>query len=461
LKKLGFLLVAVTGCATVQPAQPPATAASVPRISYVKDTLPNGMTYILHQDHSTPILAVNIWYKVGSGDELPGRTGLAHLFEHIMFMGSENVAVGEYDRLLESAGADNNATTSRDRTNYYVRMPSNALSLSLWLEADRMGFLLPTLDQPKLDLQRDVVKNERRERVDNVPYGRSGEVLLAALFPAGHPYAWPIIGSMDDLSAASLEDVHAFFRRYYAPNNASLVIAGDFDADSARAWIHRYFADIPRGTPVTRRQTIPPVTLQRDTFLILEDRVQLPRVYFTWHTVRAFHEDDAALDILADVLSVGNNSRLFNRLVYELQSAQTVSASQSSGLVDGWFTVMVHARPQNSPADLARIANEEIGRVAREGITERELQRAQNRLRSSFLNGLASVLGKADQLNFYNYYAGTPDYVQQDAARYDRVTREDVQRVAARYLGASRVVLTVVPEGQREMMVTAISGGAQ
>jgi zinc protease len=461
LRRLGFLLLAAAGCATVQPAAPPEPAAGVPRIDFVSDTLPNGLTYILHQDHSTPIIAVNIWYKVGSGDEEPGRTGLAHLFEHITFMGSENVPGGEYDRLLEAAGADNNATTSRDRTNYYVRMPSNALPLTLWLEADRMGFLLPTLDQTKLDVQRDVVKNERREIVDNVPYGRSGEVMLSALFPANHPYAWPIIGSMDDLAAATLGDVHAFFRRFYAPNNASLVIAGDFHADSARAVIHRYFADIPRGPAVTRRESIPAVTLQRDTFLVLEDRVQLPRVYFLWHTVPAFHADDAALDMLADVLSAGNNSRLFNRLVYELQSAQVVSASQSSGRIDGWFTVMLHARPDNSPADLARIANEELERVAREGITQRELERARNRLRSSFLNGLASVLGKADQLNFYNYFTGTPDYVQQDAARYERVTREDVQRAAARYLGGPRVVLTVVPEGQRETMVTATSGGAR
>jgi zinc protease len=444
-------------------ASPPPSvgSAAVPRIAVERDTLPNGLTVILHQDHSTPIVAVNVWYKVGSGDELPGRTGFAHLFEHIMFMGSENVPVGEFDRLLEAAGADNNGSTTEDRTNYFEVMPSNALPLALWLEADRMGFLLPTLDQSKLDIQRDVVQNERRQRVDNAPYGRASEVIRAALFPADHPYSWPVIGSLADLSAASLEDVHAFFRRYYAPNNASIVIAGDFQRDSAMAWVRHYFGDIPRGPTIERRTTVPPVRLQRDTFLVLEDRVQLPRVYYTWHTVPVFHDDDAALDVLAGVLTSGNSSRLHQKLVYELQVAQSVNSFQASGKLDGWFTVNVLPRPDNAPADIARLTTVEIERIARDGITERELERVQNSLRSSFLNSLASVLGKADQLNFYNYFVGNPDYVQQDAARYDRVTRADVQRAAARYLGAPRVVLTVVPNGQAEMMVISAGGNPQ
>lgn len=463
MKKFVGLVLVLVGCTPTPPmsAPPPAPVVStsaVPRIDFERYTLPNGLTVILHEDHSTPVVAVNVWYHVGSGDELPGRTGFAHLFEHIMFMGSQNVPVGQFDVLLESAGADNNGSTSNDRTDYYQTMPSNALPLSLWLEADRMGFLLPTMDQAKLDLQREVVKNERRERVDNVPYGRASEMLVGALFPADHPYAWPIIGSMADLDAASLEDVTSFFRTYYAPNNATVTIAGSFNPDSARSWVARYFGDIPRGPAITRRTSVPPVTLQRDTFMLLEDRVQLPRLYYTWHTVRAFHPDDAALDVLAAVLTSGNNSRLYQKLVYELQVAQSVSAGQVSGKVDGWFTVNVLPRPNNAPVDIARLTNVEIERVAREGITERELGRAQNSLRSSFLNGLASVLGKSSQLNFYNYFVGNPDYVQQDAARYDNVTLADVQRVATQYLGRPRVVLTVVPEGSRELMVTAAAG---
>jgi zinc protease len=463
VKRFVLLVLVLAACAPPPPATAPVPAptvatSAVPRIDFERYTLPNGLTVILHEDHSTPVVAVNVWYHVGSGDETPGRTGFAHLFEHIMFMGSQNVPVGQFDVLLESAGASNNGSTTNDRTDYYQTMPSNALPLSLWLEADRMGFLLPTMDEEKLDLQREVVKNERRQRVDNVPYGRASEMLQAALFPADHPYSWPIIGSMTDLDAATLDDVTSFFRTYYAPNNATVTIAGAFDPDSARAWVARYFSDIPRGPAITRRASVPQATLQRDTFLVLEDRVQLPRLYYRWHTVRAFHPDDAALDVLAAVLTSGSNSRLYQKLVYELQVAQSVGASQSSGRLDGWFTINVLPRPGNAPAEMARLTNAEIERVAREGITQRELERAQNSLRSSFLNGLASVLGKSDQLNFYNYFVGTPDYVQQDAARYDAVTLDDVRRVAAEYLGRPRVVLTVVPEGNRELMVTAGTG---
>ncbi len=243
-----------------------------------------------------PIVAVNSWYKVGSGDEKPGRTGFAHLFEHIMFMGSEHVPVGKFDEWLEAAGANNNGSTNNDRTNYYETGPSNALPLMLWLDADRMGWLLPTMDQAKLDLQRDVVKNERRQNTDNVPYGRAYETILPVLFPADHPYSWPVIGSLADLGAAKLDDVKEFFRQNYAPNNASIAIAGDFNADSAKAWARKYFGPIPRNAVAPARPTVPVVTIRKDTALVLEDRVQLPRLYFVWHGVKALNADEAALD---------------------------------------------------------------------------------------------------------------------------------------------------------------------
>jgi Predicted Zn-dependent peptidases len=435
-------------------------AQAVPKISYEKYTLANGLEVILHEDHSTPIVAVNTWYHVGSGDEKPGRTGFAHLFEHIMFMGSEHVPVGVFDKDLEAAGGDNNGSTTEDRTEYHELVPSNAVALALWLDSDRMGFLLPTMDLPKLDLQRDVVKNERRERVDNVPYGRADDVILAALYPKGHPYSWPVIGSMADLSAASLDDVKNFFRTYYAPNNATLTVAGDFDPAKTKTLIRQYFSDIPRGPVIPARPNVPAVVLPKDTFLVMEDRVQLPRAFYNWPTVKLFANDDAALDVLAAVLTSGKNSRLYKRLVYDMQVAQSVRASQESSRLAGYFQIDVTPKPgQNLPA-IDQIIKEEVQRVMSEPITPRELARVQNSFRASFLNRLASVQNKADILNSYNYLAGTPDYVRQDAARYDRVTRADVQRVAKTYLARPKVVLTVVPEGKREMMLVA-NGGAR
>jgi zinc protease len=448
LVSAGYLIAVVAG-------GPGATGAqTAPAIAFEKYTLPNGLEVILHADHSVPIVAVNTWYHVGSADEQPGRTGFAHLFEHIMFMGSQHVPVGAFDQMLEAAGGNNNGSTNEDRTNYYETMPSNALPLGLWLDADRMGWLLPTMDQQKLDLQREVVKNERRERVDNVPYGRAEETIAAVLFPSRHPYSWPVIGSMADLSAASLEDVRGFFRTYYAPNNATLAIAGDFDRDSVKAWVARYFGEIPRGPAIPPRPTASEGRVARDTFMVLEDRVQLPRVYYAWRSTRLFHPDDAALDVLAYVLAGDKNSRLYKRLVYDMQVAQAVSAFQSSGRLDGYFRVDVTPKPGQRPAQLAALASEEIQKVVAGGITPRELARAQNSIRAQFLDRLSSVLGKADQLNFYNYMAGTPDYARRDAERYDRVTAADVQRVARSYLGAPKVVLTIVPEGKSSTMVT-------
>ncbi|NUQ19453.1 MAG: insulinase family protein [Gemmatimonadaceae bacterium] len=456
IRQLTVSAALLTAAAALAPA--PGDAQAVPSIRVERYVLPNGLEVLLHEDHSTPIVAVDTWYHVGSSNEQRGRTGFAHLFEHIMFMGSQHVPVGAFDQWLESAGAYNNGSTTQDRTNYYEVMPSNALPLALWLDADRMGWLLPTMDQAKLDLQRDVVKNERRERVDNVPYGRASETILGALFPKSHPYSWPVIGSMADLSAASLEDVKSFFRTYYAPNNATLTIAGDFNADSVKAWVNHYFAQIPRGPAVPSNSSVPAIALQHDTVLVLEDRVQLPRLYYTWRTPKALTQDDAALDVLAFILAGDKSSRLYTKLVYQAQSAQQVNANQASARLDSWFQVVVAPKEGHMPAEMAAAVDSEIARLAKEGPTQREVQRAQNSYRTTFLDAMASVLGKAEQLNRYDYLVGQPDYAREDAVRYDRVTPADVQRVAAQYLTAPKVVLTIVPQGKTEM---AVKGGTR
>jgi zinc protease len=435
-----------------------SAAQAIPKLAVEKYTLPNGLEVLLHEDHSAPMIAVNTWFHVGSGDEQTGRTGFAHLFEHIMFMGSEHVPTGEFDQLLESAGAENNGSTTEDRTNYYETMPSNALPLALWLDSDRMGFLLEALDQSKLDLQRDVVKNERRQRVDNQPYGRAEEIIAATLFPAGHPYSWPVIGSMTDLSAASLADVKSFFHTYYAPNNATLSIAGDFNADSVKRWIRHYYGDIPRGPALPARPSPAPVALAKDVYISQDDDVQLPRVYYTWASVRAFDRDDAPLAVLGSVLADGKNSRLYKTLVYDKQVAQDVAAFQNGMKLAGFFQIVVTPKPGVKPVTVDSLVRAEIAKIQHDGITPRELARVQNTNRSSFLARLASVQQQSDLLNYYNYYVGTPDYVRQDLARTDAVTQADVQRVAQSYLGKPKVVLTVVPEGDT---TSALKGGTQ
>jgi zinc protease len=311
------------------------------------------------------------------------------------------------------------------------------------------------MDQAKLDLQRDVVKNERRQGVDNAPYGKADETILPVLFPKGHPYSWDVIGSMDDLSAAALDDVKAFFRQYYAPNNATITIAGDFDPDSAKAWVAKYFGPIPRGAVNITRPVAPAVTLTRDSVLVLEDRVQLPRVYYTWHGVKAFSADDAALDALTEILASGKSSRLYRTLVYEKQLAQDVRMSNASQKLDGFIQLVVTAKPGVAPrevdAEITRVLNELVAG----GVTDRELTRVKNGVRANLLDGLANVASKAFRLSYYNYFTGTPDFLAQDLARYEALTPAAVQRVARTYLaGTPRVVLSIVPEGKTALALT-------
>jgi len=433
----------------------PATlAAQTLRIPYQAFTLRNGLQVFVTEDHTVPIVTVNTWYHVGSADERVGRTGFAHLYEHLMFMGSEHVPTGDFDKLLEAAGGDNNGSTTEDRTNYYEDGPSNALELMLYLDSDRMGFLLPELTPAKVDLQRGVVQNERRQSYENQPYGLAEENILKRLYPSAHPYSWPVIGSMADLTAASLQDVQEFFRHYYTPNNATIAIGGDVHFAEVRRAVERWFGDIPRGPAVTR--TPPPdVSLPADAYGTLEDRVQLPRVYDTWHTVKAFAPDDAALDVLTSILTSGKSSRLYKRLVYQLQIATQVRAFQDGGRIDGKLEIVATARPGHDLNELQRVIDEEVRTLAESGPTQREVERVQNATEAQFLDQMERVGGfggKANQLNYYQYLVGTPDYRQRDLDRYRHVTPADVQRVARTYLlSAHRVVLSVVPRGHTEL----------
>ena len=422
------------------------------RVPVTVDTLPNGLTIIVHEDHSVPVVTTNVWYHVGSGDEKVGRTGFAHLFEHLMFMGSQNAPYPQFDRLLEAAGANNNGSTNPDRTNYYESGPVSALPLMLWLEADRLGWMLETMDEPKVDLQRDVVKNERRQSYENQPYGLAYENLVPAIYPAGHPYSWSTIGSMADLSAASLEDVKDFFRTYYTPNNASIVVAGAVNADSVRAVARQMFGEIPRG-PRIDRPSPAPFTV-RDTVIVLEDRVQLPRVYLAFKGVKEFSADDAALDIAAYVLSGARNSRLTQALVYDRELATNASAFNSSKRLAGDFQIVSTARPGVHLDTLQAAIDAELRRLASAPPSARELQQAQNAIEAQFLNSLEFVSAKADRLNSYYYATGTPDYFQKDLDRYLAVTAADVQRVVREYLLSGRVTLSVVPQGRANLAAT-------
>jgi zinc protease len=431
------------------PAAPPQSQIAVP---YTQFKLANGLTVILHRDASVPIAAVNGWYHVGSANEKPGRTGFAHLFEHLMFEGSKHVKEGEFDTLLESAGGNNNGSTTDDRTNYVIDVPANALELALFLESDRMGFLLDTMSPERVNGQRDVVKNERRQSYENRPYGMASIELDKMLWPADHPYSWPTIGYMEDLTAASYQDVVEFFKKYYAPANASLVIAGDIDIERTRGLVQKWFGEFPGGSPV--EPVAPPAAVltgvKRQT---MTDKVSLPRVYLAWLTPRMFAPGDASLDVAAAVLAGGKNSRLYKRLVYDTQMAQDVTAYQQSGALGSSFLVMATARPGKSIADIQKVIDEEMDRLRREPPDAREVQRAVNQFEASFYRRLERVGGfggKADQLNAYYVAGGGPDYFAEDLARYTSLSPTDVQAAIVGWLPADRrVELVVEPEAKK------------
>jgi zinc protease len=448
--RLGLaLLLALVVVQAIAPARAQPVALEVP---FRQFRLANGLNVILHRDASVPVVAINTWYHVGSGNERPGRTGFAHLFEHLMFEGSKNVAEGEFDTLLEAAGANNNGSTNGDRTNYIIDVPSNALELALFLESDRMAYLLDTMTPARVDGQRDVVKNERRQSYENRPYGMADIELDEMLWPEGHPYHWPTIGYMEDLTAASHDDVVKFFETYYAPNNASLVIAGDIDFDAAQGLVEKWFGEVPRGADVL--PIAPPAArLTGVERRILFDRVRLPRLHLAWLTPRRFAPGDAALDVLASVLANGKNSRLYKRLVYDTQMAQDVSAYQVSSTLGSALRIVATARPGHTAAELKSAIDEEIARLQREPPTPREVERARNQIEASFYRRMERVGGfggKADQLNDYYASGGSPDFFAEDLARYTALTPADVHAAAREWLPLERrVELVVEPEASR------------
>ncbi|MEZ4272914.1 MAG: pitrilysin family protein [Myxococcota bacterium] len=424
------------------------TEFSIPYEKYV--VAGNGLEVILHQDTSLPIVAVNLWYHAGPINESPGRTGFAHLFEHLMFQGSKHVGDDQHFAMLQAAGASMiNGTTGFDRTNYFETVPSNQLELALWLESDRMGFLLETLTEAKLDNQREVVKNERRQSVENQPYGLSAEKVIQTLFPADHPYYGDVIGSMDDLNAATLEDVKAFFQTYYAPANATLVIAGDFDVEAAKELVSKYFGDLPRRAPPTQPHIAEP-TMTAEKRVVLEDQVKLPRLQFAWHSAPYFKSGDATADVLAFILGGGKSSRLYRDLVYDQQIAQSVSASQESAALGSVFRIVVTGRPGTSIERLEKQTQAVIDAIKAKPPTEREIQRARNQLLTSNIAQLQRIGGfggKADLLNRYNQYIGDPGFLSQDLARYTAIKPRHIHKLAQSLLDSNkRAVVITVPK---------------
>jgi len=443
------LLCLVAGTAGAQQGKSPEL-----RIDYTQETLPNGLTVLYHVDHSTPVAAVLLWYNVGSKMEQPGRTGFAHLFEHMMFKGSKNVADGQHWALLEAAGgragADINGTTSWDRTNYFEQVPSNQVELALWLESDRMGTLTETLTKEKLDNQREVVKNERRQSVDNQPYGSWLEKSEELMFPESHPYHHSVIGSMADLSAASVEDVRSFFKTYYAPNNAVLVIAGDIDVAQTKAMVRKYFGPIPRGPnpPKLANMSLPTIIGREQRVVVQDALAPAPRVYVAYRVPAEKDRRAPVVDVLASVIGGGSSSRLDESLVRRQQIATSVTAFNLN-LADGadMLVFIATGKPGSSPDSLERALLAELAGTS--SFTQSELERAKALQRFAFVDGLQTTGGfggRADLLAEGWTYFHDPNFVNTALRQIDRVTLDDLNALGReRLVPANRVVLVFVP----------------
>ena len=408
---------------------------NIPKLQYNKYSLENGLEVILLEDHRLPLVAVNIWYHVGPANERPGLTGFAHLFEHMMFEGSKHVGEKAHFQHLEAAGASNiNGTTDFDRTNYFETLPSNQLELALWLESDRMGFLLENLDEKKLENQRDVVRNERRQNIESAPYGLVQEEIFHQLFPQDHPYYASVMGSHADIEAAELADIRDFFRIYYAPNNASLAIVGDIDPERTRALVEKYFGPIAAGKPVPGTKALtPPITSEKRA--VVTDQVELPRVYLAWLTDTILTQGDAECDLIAKILGGGKSSRLYKSLVYEKRIAQDVAAQQYSLALGSIFFIEATCKPGITPDALEDAIRKELVRFQEDGPNPGEIERAQNTFEAAVIRGLETLGGfggVADRLNQYNHCLGDPGYLETDLERYSIATVPSLRSAARR-----------------------------
>jgi len=464
------LMLAFTGCQKASESPSPDDSSNLPQgvtflesvekkpgddivIPYKKYRLDNGLTVILHEDHSDPLVHVDVTYHVGSNREEVGRSGFAHFFEHMMFQGSENVADDEHFKIISNAGGTMNGSTNTDRTNYYETMPMNQLEVALWLEADRMGFLLDAVTQEKFEVQRETVKNERGQRVDNRPYGLLGERVGEALYPEGHPYSWSVIGYLEDLDRVDVNDLKKFFLRWYGPNNATLTVGGDIGAEQALRWVARYYGTIPRG-PDVEMPLKPVVTLDKDRYISMEDRVSLPLLYMSFPTVSLHHPDEAPLDVLMFILGQGETSLLYKNMV---KNGLAVQAGSNHGCQELLCTFTIVALPNpamgKTLADLEKITRDSLAEFEGRGVNEDDLIRVQMNIVSAMIYGLESVAGKVSQLAAYQTYERNPNYIAEDIARYENVTEEDVMRVYKQYIvGKPAVIMSTVPHGQLDQI---------
>ena len=446
LFKVALILLLVTAGSCQKKA---ADELSLP---FEKYELENGLDVIFHQDHSDPIVSVAIYYHVGSNREVPGRTGFAHLFEHMMFQQSENVPEDQYFRLIQTAGGTLNGSTNQDRTNYYETVPKNALEMVLWMESDRMGYLTNTITKQAFAIQQNVVQNEKRQNYDNRPYGHSATVMSKALFPEGHPYSWTTIGEMKDLFNATVEDVKEFHGRFYIPNNATLSIAGDFDPAEVKELVQKYFGEIPSGAAVDKMAPMP-VTLAETKKLYHEDNFANTAQYtMAFPTAEMYHPDSYALTILSDILAGGKKSPMFNVLVKEKKLTSGVSAYNSAQLLAGSFRISVNANPGVTLTDIESAIFESFARFEAEGFTEKDLEKVKAGQETRFYNMISSIDGKSKQLAEYNMYAGDPGYYKNDMEGLKAVTVDDVKMVYEKYIkGKNFVATSFVPRGKVDL----------
>jgi|SRR6187402_490876 len=432
-------------------AQAPAPKLVAPNIPFEKYTLPNGLEVILSEDHTLPVVSVDVWFHVGAANERAGRTGFAHLFEHMMFAGSGHVPNRAADRLLQGAGAGEvNGSTSFDRTNYFETVPSNQLALGLWLESDRMGFLLDTVDREKLGIQRDVVRNERRQRTESVPYGMGFETLFHALLPKEHPYYGVVMGSHADIEAARIGDIRDFFKQYYAPNNATLTLVGDFKKSEAKAMIEKYFGPLQRGAePAPASAVTPEITTERD--VTLTDRVQLPALLVGWITPASLAPGDAEMDLISAIVGGGKSSRMYQELVYKQQIAQAASCFQQSMHLTSVFGCQLIARPGVKPEQLQAAADKVFADFIANGPTNEELSRARTESEASLIRPLEDVQSVAETLQQYNQAKGDPGYLPKDLARYETATKASVMEAAKQYLVPNKRAVVTIIAGDKKL----------